>query len=84
MRRHLVAPFFFLSLLAAARAPLAGGDAAADPAGDPEGEEDWTTGCPRGCRCKWVSGKRTAECQDAGMDRLPDFGRADKIQVGPK
>ena len=49
---------------------------------DEGGVEDWTAGCPSVCRCKWVSGKRTAECQDRGLTRLPDFGKPDRIQVG--
>ena len=42
--------------------------------------EDWSK-CPRECRCKWISGKRTAECRAAGLTSLPTFPMADKIQV---
>ena len=48
----------------------------------PPPEDDWTAGCPRSaCRCKWVSGKRTADCGQGGLRGLPDFGQPDKIQV---
>ncbi|TRY73214.1 hypothetical protein TCAL_01957 [Tigriopus californicus] len=43
--------------------------------------EDWTHGCPRGCICKWISGKRTAECQNNAWDRVPTFELPDRIQV---
>ena len=42
--------------------------------------EDWSK-CPRECRCKWISGKRTAECQNHRLNSLPIFPMADKIQV---
>ena len=45
-----------------------------------EAGEDWSR-CPRQCKCKWISGKRTAECQSAGFVRLPKFPMPDKIQV---
>ena len=44
------------------------------------GEEDWSR-CPKECKCKWISGKRTADCQGAGLRSLPKFPMADKIQV---
>ena len=44
------------------------------------GEEDWSK-CPRECRCKWISGKRTAECQNNRLSALPIFPMPDKIQV---
>lgn len=31
---------------------------------------DWTD-CPRPCRCKWSSGKKTAVCKDAGFTAIP-------------
>lgn len=43
--------------------------------------EDWTHGCPKGCICKWISGKRTAECQNSAWDRVPTFELPDRIQV---
>ena len=42
--------------------------------------EDWSK-CPRECRCKWISGKRTAECQNNRLSSLPKFPMPDKIQV---
>jgi len=45
-----------------------------------DGEEDWSR-CPLECKCKWISGKRTAECQRSGLGGLPEFPKADRIQV---
>ena len=42
--------------------------------------EDWSK-CPRECRCKWISGKRTAECENNRLSSLPIFPMPDKIQV---
>lgn len=44
------------------------------------GSEDWTTMCPKSCRCTWVSGKRTAECKNAGFDSIPT-GLSSEVQV---
>ena len=42
---------------------------------------DWSQ-CPRSCKCKWASGKRTADCENASLTSLPlDFPRPDLIQV---
>lgn len=35
------------------------------------GEEDWSI-CPSSCKCKWVSGKKVAECDKAGLSTVPD------------
>lgn len=43
-------------------------------------EKDWSTKCPQSCQCKWVSGKRTAECKDAGYKTIPS-GFSDELQV---
>ena len=55
--------------------------AAATPSGptDLEGG-DWSQ-CPPACKCKWASGKRTADCESAGLESLPLFPRPDLIQV---
>ncbi|RZF46013.1 hypothetical protein LSTR_LSTR006779 [Laodelphax striatellus] len=33
--------------------------------------DDWSN-CPAVCRCKWVSGKKVAECTQAGLTAVPD------------
>lgn len=33
---------------------------------------DWTD-CPNLCRCKWSSGKKTALCRNAGLEKIPDM-----------
>ncbi len=43
-------------------------------------EVDWSQ-CPRMCKCKWTSGKRTADCSSAEYNSLPMFPRPDLIQV---
>ncbi|XP_071452934.1 uncharacterized protein [Hetaerina americana] len=40
---------------------------------------DWTD-CPASCRCKWISGKKTALCREAGFTAVPATLNAD-IQV---
>ncbi|KAG8212678.1 hypothetical protein J437_LFUL019548 [Ladona fulva] len=40
---------------------------------------DWTD-CPASCRCKWISGKKTALCREAGYTAVPSTLNAD-IQV---
>ena len=47
----------------------------------PPPESPWTEGCPRPCKCKWVGGKRTADCSSAGLTSLPEFARPEQIQV---
>ena len=54
--------------------------AAASPSGELDGGQDWSQ-CPPACKCKWASGKRTADCEAAGLDSLPLFPRPDLIQV---
>ena len=54
--------------------------AAARPSGELDGGQDWSQ-CPPACKCKWASGKRTADCEGAGLDSLPLFPRPDLIQV---
>ena len=44
------------------------------------GDSDWTK-CPPACKCKWASGKRTADCKAGGLESLPLFPRPDLIQV---
>ncbi|XP_049825528.1 reticulon-4 receptor-like 2 isoform X2 [Aethina tumida] len=39
---------------------------------------DWTD-CPRSCRCKWSSGKKTAVCLNAGISEIPHLD--EDIQV---
>lgn len=34
-------------------------------------QEDWSV-CPSVCKCKWVSGKKVAECINAGLTTVPD------------
>ena len=34
-----------------------------------------------GCKCKWASGKRTADCGSAGLGSLPLFPQPELIQV---
>lgn len=44
--------------------------------------DDWTSGCvATGCKCKWISGKRTADCRASGLSGLPNFTSPDAIQV---
>lgn len=38
--------------------------------------EDWTD-CPSVCQCKWISGKKTALCRDAGFTMVPNTLNAD-------
>ena len=35
------------------------------------GSPDWTD-CPVSCHCKWTSGKKTAQCQEAGFTAIPN------------
>ncbi|KAF4533056.1 hypothetical protein B566_EDAN002619 [Ephemera danica] len=35
-------------------------------------ESDWTD-CPTSCRCKWVHGRKMAECSQAGYSAVPDL-----------
>ena len=42
---------------------------------------DWSQ-CPLGCKCKWASGKRTADCSASGLQSLPLFPQPELIQVG--
>ena len=50
-----------------------------NPGGSSHATDDWSHCTP--CECKWVSGKRTANCQNLGLKALPKFPKADKIQV---
>ena len=54
----------------------------ASPSGemDLEATSDWSN-CPRACKCKWASGKRTADCESGAYESLPLFPRPDLIQV---
>lgn len=38
--------------------------------------EDWTD-CPSVCQCKWISGKKTALCREAGFTMVPNTLNAD-------
>ncbi|XP_075223689.1 DNA topoisomerase 3-beta-1-like isoform X3 [Lycorma delicatula] len=40
--------------------------------------DDWSN-CPSVCRCKWVSGKKVAECSNAALTTVPD-GLSSEIQ----
>ena len=33
---------------------------------------DWTATCATGCTCKWASGKKLAECPNAGFTTVPE------------
>lgn len=33
--------------------------------------DDWTL-CPPGCKCKWVSGKKTADCRNSELKKIPE------------
>ncbi|XP_059480962.1 leucine-rich repeat-containing protein 24-like [Neocloeon triangulifer] len=59
-------------LLLATTAALVSADAIADA--------DWTDHCPVSCKCKWISGKKTANCRDAGLTTVPSSLNED-IQV---
>ncbi|XP_066999506.1 uncharacterized protein kek5 [Anabrus simplex] len=41
-------------------------------------EEDWSN-CPTVCKCKWVSGKKAAECTNASLTTIPS-GLSAEIQ----
>lgn len=34
-------------------------------------EKDWTS-CPQFCRCKWVSGRKAAECTNSSLTTVPE------------
>lgn len=34
-------------------------------------DKDWTT-CPQVCRCKWVSGRKAAECTNSSLTAVPE------------
>ncbi|KAJ9595809.1 hypothetical protein L9F63_013004 [Diploptera punctata] len=40
------------------------------------GSPDWTD-CPASCHCKWTSGKKTAQCQEAGFTAIPNTLNSD-------
>ena len=42
-----------------------------------EAASDWSH-CPSACKCKWASGKRTADCESGGLESLPLFPRYGK------
>ncbi|XP_065577956.1 leucine-rich repeat-containing protein 24-like [Artemia franciscana] len=35
-------------------------------------DKDWTSQCPSTCKCKWMSGKRVAQCTGAGFTAVPN------------
>lgn len=41
---------------------------------------DWTQQCPSKCFCRWIGGKKTVECKDAGYSSIPT-GLSDEVQV---
>ena len=45
-----------------------------------EADEDWTNLCPNSCKCTWVGGKKTADCQGAGFYTIPS-GLSPELQV---
>ena len=69
----LLVPLIVL-IMATTASPSTGGDFDSET-------NDWSQ-CPRSCKCKWASGKRTADCENASLTSLPlDFPRPDLIQV---
>lgn len=45
-----------------------------------QGQEDWMDmQCPLECKCKWVSGKKTAECIKQNLTEVPSFSH--EIQI---
>jgi len=68
-RLHRVAITIFVLVATAA---LVSADAIAAP--------DWTDHCPSTCKCKWISGKKTAICREAGLTTVPNSLNSD-IQV---
>uniref|UniRef100_A0A1B6KZX6 Ig-like domain-containing protein n=1 Tax=Graphocephala atropunctata TaxID=36148 RepID=A0A1B6KZX6_9HEMI len=36
------------------------------------GDTDWSNSCPSICKCKWISGKKVAECTSQGLSTVPD------------
>lgn len=44
------------------------------------GTEDWTLQCPIGCKCTWVSGKKTADCRASQFSAIPT-GLSPEVQV---
>ncbi|OXA46329.1 Leucine-rich repeat-containing protein 24 [Folsomia candida] len=44
------------------------------------GTEDWTLQCPTGCKCTWVSGKKTADCRGSHWTSIPS-GLSAEVQV---
>ena len=45
-----------------------------------EAASDWSH-CPSACKCKWASGKRTADCESGGLESLPLFPRYVKRNI---
>jgi hypothetical protein len=68
-RYHKTAITIFVLVATAA---LVSADAIAAP--------DWTDHCPSTCKCKWISGKKTAICREAGLTTVPNSLNSD-IQV---
>lgn len=68
-RQHRTAITIFVLVVTAA---LVSADAIAAP--------DWTDHCPSTCKCKWISGKKTAICREAGLTTVPNSLNSD-IQV---
>lgn len=42
-------------------------------------QEDWTAQCSSSCKCRWVSGKKTAECIKQNLTQIPT-GLSSEIQ----
>ncbi|XP_053977308.1 leucine-rich repeat-containing protein 24-like [Hylaeus volcanicus] len=42
-------------------------------------QEDWTAQCSPSCKCRWVSGKRSAECVNQNLTQVPG-GLSSQIQ----
>ncbi|CAB3382225.1 Hypothetical predicted protein [Cloeon dipterum] len=72
MRCPLASAVVLILLALAATEVLVSADAIAAP--------DWTDHCPATCKCKWISGKKTASCREAGLTTIPGSLNAD-IQV---
>jgi hypothetical protein len=44
------------------------------------GSDDWSSQCPSGCKCTWVSGKKTGDCRASHWTQIPS-GLSPEVQV---
>ncbi|XP_031838635.1 leucine-rich repeat, immunoglobulin-like domain-containing kekkon 5 protein isoform X2 [Nomia melanderi] len=42
-------------------------------------QQDWTAQCSPSCKCRWVSGKKTAECINQNLTQIPE-GLSPEVQ----